>query len=152
MILKMAEFTSPVESIATQLRLRHEQVAAGVALLDAGNILPFLARYRKEATGGLDEEQIRQVAALLSRLRALDERRRTMLSSIAEQGLLTPELEQQIAAETISDHPEVRRRTREKALRWGLLLVEKEALCAHCTLFPIPIGTASGICPSSASG
>ncbi len=89
--------------IAGEISLRPEQVAATITLLDDGNTLPFVARYRKEATGGLDEEQIRQVSVLLSRQRALDERRETVLSTIAASGQLTPELEQRIhAAETLT--------------------------------------------------
>ncbi len=84
------------ERIAAQLNLLAAQVAAAVELFDAGNTMPFVARYRKEVTGGLDEEQLRQIAALLERLRALDERRRTIIASIEEQGKLTPELHQQL--------------------------------------------------------
>ncbi len=89
---------SHASHIASQLNIRPEQVAATIELLDAGNTLPFIARYRKEATSGLDEEQIRQASAMLEKLRALDERRLTVLKSIEEQGKLTPELEGQIAA------------------------------------------------------
>lgn len=187
------------QRISTQLNLRPAQVAAAIELLDAGNTLPFVARYRKEMTGNLDEEQLRQLIALLTRLRALDERRQTVVASIETQGKLTPELHQQllaaetrtaledlyqpykpkrrtrasaardkglqgladlvleqertmqtliqiaapfltpdvstvedalagardIVAETISDHPDVRRLTREKALKWGMLRSEK---------------------------
>jgi uncharacterized protein len=84
------------QKIATALHLRPAQVAATIELLDAGNTLPFVARYRKEVTGGLDEEQLRSLSELLARLRALDERRQTILASISEQGKLTPELNQQI--------------------------------------------------------
>ncbi|RPI93289.1 MAG: RNA-binding transcriptional accessory protein, partial [Chloroflexi bacterium] len=185
--------------IAGQVNIRPEQAAAAIELLDADNTLPFIARYRKEATGGLDEEQLRQLTESLARLRALEERRQTILNSIEEQGKLTPELRAQlveaatltaledlyqpykpkrrtrasiarekglgeladlilkqvrvrqgsaqiaasfineqvptveealsgardIVAETISDHPDVRRLTREKALQWGLLRCEK---------------------------
>lgn len=187
------------KTIAKQLEIRAEQVAATIVLLDADNTLPFIARYRKEVTGGLDEEQIRQIGELLAKLRALDERREAILRSIEEQGKLTPELQKQlqaaatltaledlyqpykpkrrtrasiarekglqpladlilqqarspkapgelaapflnenvptaeeawagacdIVAETISDHPEVRRLTREKALQWGAEHCEK---------------------------
>lgn len=89
---------SHTEIIAHELNIRTAQAAAAIDLLDAGNTLPFIARYRKEATGSLDEEQIRQLAALLDKLRALDERRATVLASIEEQGKLTPELQAQIAA------------------------------------------------------
>ena len=191
--------TNYTQRITTQLNLRPEQVTATIELLDAGNTLPFIARYRKEMTGGLDEEQLRQLGTLLARLRALDKRRQTIVASIEAQGKLTPELHQQlltadtrttledlyqpykpkrrtrasvarekglqgladlilrqartrqtvaqigapfltpdvptvevalagardIVAETISDHPEVRRITREKAIQWGMLRSEK---------------------------
>ena len=187
------------QNIATFLKIRSEQVSATIELLDGGNTLPFIARYRKEVTGGLDEEQIRQLSERLQKLRSLDERRETVLNSIREQGKLTPELRKQllaadsltaledlyqpykpkrrtrasvarekglqpmadmileqahvqgsldqlaapflkkevptsedawagardIVAETISDHPEVRRMTREKALQWGAQRCEK---------------------------
>jgi uncharacterized protein len=71
--------------------------------MDGGNTLPFIARYRKEMTGSLDEEQLRDISELLSRLRALDDRRETILAAIAAQEKLTPELEAQIrAAETLT--------------------------------------------------
>jgi protein Tex len=82
--------------IAAELQIKPEQVAATVDLLDQDNTLPFIARYRKEVTGGLDEEQIRQLSELLVKLRSLDDRRKTILKSIVEQGALTPELHQQI--------------------------------------------------------
>jgi uncharacterized protein len=195
-----------ITALAKGLNIRPQQVAATVELLDSGNTLPFIARYRKEVTGGLDEEQIRQLADQLEKLRALDERRAAILRSVEEQGKLTPELQAQleaagtltvledlyqpykpkrrtrasearekglqpladlilkqdlfrglsatgeqlldelavpflgenvptaveawagaadIVAETISDHAEVRRVAREKALQWGLLHSEK---------------------------
>jgi uncharacterized protein len=86
------------QQLANQLNIRPEQVAAVVALLDDGATLPFIARYRKEATGSLDEEQIRHIAAAIERLRALDERRAAVLAAVAGQGQLTPELEAQFAA------------------------------------------------------
>jgi uncharacterized protein len=168
-------------------------------LLDGGNTLPFIARYRKEVTGNLDEDQIRQIEDMHQKLRDLEERRQTILRSIEEQGKMTPELQQQIMAaltkveledlyqpykpkrrtrasiakerglqpladmilqqvhskqsldkiatpflteevataedawagardilaEMISDHPEVRRITRLKAIEWGVLSSEK---------------------------
>ena len=86
------------DRIAATLTLKPTQVAAAVQLFDEGNTIPFVARYRKEMTGSLDEEQLRQVQAELERLRALDERRAAVLASITEQGKLTPELEAQIQA------------------------------------------------------
>src|SRR5512135_1715217 len=91
------------QQIATQVKVKPEQVSATIELLDAENTLPFIARYRKEATGGLDEDQIRQITEMLERLRAVDERRKAILKSIEEQGKLTPELAQQLqAADTLT--------------------------------------------------
>ncbi len=87
-----------VKQIAQQLNLRADQVSATVGLLDEGNTLPFIARYRKEVTGGLDEEQIRQISAFLSSLRNLDERRETIIKTIESQGKLTLELHQRLLA------------------------------------------------------
>lgn len=188
-----------INQITSELNIPKAQVTATIELLDADNTIPFIARYRKEVTGSLDEVQIRAIAALLDKLRALDERRQTILKSIEEQDKLTPELKAQIlaaatrtqledlyqpykpkrktrasvareyglqpladlileqasisqslnelaapllneaiadtnlawagardiVAETISDHPEVRRITREKAAQWGSQRVEK---------------------------
>lgn len=190
---------SYAEAIARQLSIRAGQAAETIALLDDGSTIPFIARYRKEATGGLDEEQLRAIQARLEHHRALDSRRETILHSVEEQGKLTDPLRaalmaaetltaledlyqpyrpkrrtrasmarekglqpladailqqarlpgdahniaaryvndqvaspeealagaRDIAAETISDHPEVRRAVREKAARFGTLLVEK---------------------------
>ncbi len=187
------------EQIARSLNIRPAQVAATIELFDAGNTVPFVARYRKERTGGLDEEQLRDIGAALETLRAVDERRVAIAAAIAAQGKLTAELREQllgatsrteledlyqpyklkrrtragvarekglerlaqmileqprtsqtpaqlaapfvsaevpagedalagardIVAETVSDHPEVRRLTREKALQWGSLACEK---------------------------
>jgi protein Tex len=187
------------ETIAGQLGVRKEQVAAAIELFDEGNTIPFIARYRKEVTGVLDEEQLRAIETALERARALDQRRESILSSIEELGKLTDELRQSIfgaetmtaledlyqpykvkrrtragiarekglqgladlilqqartrqgveelasgyindqvadtdealagardiVAEAISDHPEVRRQTREKAMQWGGFKAEK---------------------------
>ena len=82
--------------IAKELGLKEQQVASTIGLLDEGNTIPFIARYRKEATGELDEVQLRQVADRLSYLRNLDARREEILRLIQEQGKLTGELEQAI--------------------------------------------------------
>ncbi|MCW2488312.1 RNA-binding transcriptional accessory protein [Candidatus Symbiopectobacterium sp. NZEC127] len=78
--------------IASELQARKEQVDAAVRLLDEGNTVPFIARYRKEVTGGLDDTQLRQLETRLGYLRELEERRQTILKSIEEQGKLTPPL------------------------------------------------------------
>ncbi len=86
------------EQIASQLHVKPSQVEAVIKLLDEGNTVPFIARYRKEMTGSLDDEQIRIIADELVRLRALDERRASILASIEEQGKLTDELRDSINA------------------------------------------------------
>ncbi len=91
----MTEFS---RTIASDLGVRIEQVTAAIELLDEGNTIPFIARYRKERTGILDEEQLRQICASLEKLRTLAERRAVILASIEEQGKLTPELRNQIQA------------------------------------------------------
>lgn len=86
------------EQIASQLHVKPSQVEAVIKLLDEGNTVPFIARYRKEMTGSLDDEQIRIIADELVHLRALDERRASILASIEEQGKLTDELRDSINA------------------------------------------------------
>jgi len=77
--------------IANELNVRSEQVIAAVNLIDDGNTVPFIARYRKEVTGGLDDTQLRTLDSRLSYLRELEDRRQTILKSIQDQGKLTPE-------------------------------------------------------------
>jgi uncharacterized protein len=89
-----------ITTIAGELGLARTQVAATMVLFDEGNTIPFVARYRKEVTGGLDEEQLRHVEARLGYLRRLAERKATVLKSIEEQGKLTPELAADIEAAT----------------------------------------------------
>src|SRR3954454_7080138 len=84
------------ERIAEELNVRVPQVAAAVALLDDKATVPFIARYRKEATGGLDDTQLRTLEERLRYLRELEERRTAILSSVAEQGKLTDELKAQL--------------------------------------------------------
>ena len=86
------------EQIASQLNVKPSQVTAVINLIDEGNTVPFIARYRKEMTGSLDDEQIRIIADELIRLRGLDERRTSILASIEEQGKLTDELRESINA------------------------------------------------------
>ncbi|MFK0687754.1 Tex family protein [Mesorhizobium sp. IMUNJ 23033] len=84
--------------IAAEISARPEQAAAAIGLLDEGATVPFVARYRKEVTGGLDDTQLRDLAERLAYLREFDARRDTILGSIREQGKLTEELEAKIAA------------------------------------------------------
>ncbi len=92
--------TNLIVAISGELGLARAQVAASVALFDEGNTIPFVARYRKEMTGGLDEEQLRQVEARMAYLRRLVERKAAVLKSIEEQDKLTPELAAAIEAAT----------------------------------------------------
>ena len=86
------------QTLAAELTATAAQIEAAVSLLDDGATVPFIARYRKEATGGLDDTQLRTLAERLQYLRELEERRAAVLKSIAEQGKLTPELQSQIEA------------------------------------------------------
>ena len=84
--------------IAQELGVRDEQVEAAVTLLDGGATVPFIARYRKELTGALDDAQLRTLEERLTYLRELEERRTAVLNSIREQGKLDAALEAQIMA------------------------------------------------------
>src|SRR5688572_1356368 len=90
----------PVPVLAQALSLPAKSVAAVIALLDEGNTVPFIARYRKERTGGLDEVQIRAIEERREYLVELEARRAAILASVAEQGKLTPELEAKLLAAT----------------------------------------------------
>ncbi len=87
-----------IEQITQELSVARKQVAAAVALLDEGATVPFVSRYRKEATGGLDDGQLRTLEDRLGYLRELEDRRAVVLNSIREQGKLTPDLEKAIEA------------------------------------------------------
>jgi uncharacterized protein len=88
--------SSIFQRIADELSVREQQVDAAVALLDEGATVPFISRYRKEVTGGLDDTQMRNLEERLRYLRELEDRRETILKSITEQEKLTPELESEI--------------------------------------------------------
>ena len=90
------------QKIAEELGVKKWQVDAAVKLIDEGNTIPFIARYRKEVTGTLDDEQLRKLFERLTYLRNLEEKKEQVISSIDEQGKLTKELKAQIlAAETL---------------------------------------------------
>lgn len=99
------EQTRIAQIIASEINARAPQVSAAVALLDEGSTVPFIARYRKEATGGLDDTQLRTLEERLSYLRELDARRKTVLESIGSQGKMTDELARKIA--TVSTKAEL---------------------------------------------
>src|SRR5690348_4923088 len=96
----LASLPQLAATVAAELSLQPRNVAGALALFDEGNTLPFIARYRKEATGGLDETQLRAVQERADYLRELAERRAAIRKSIEEQGKLTPELDAQLAAVT----------------------------------------------------
>ncbi|MGC3962984.1 MAG: Tex family protein [Rhodocyclaceae bacterium] len=129
--------------IAEELGVREAQVAATVALLDEGATVPFVARYRKEVTGGLDDTQLRTLDERLTYLRELDDRRDTILKSIREQEKLTPELENSILAATDKTTLEdlylpykPKRRTKAQIAREAGLEPLADALLADPTLSP----------------
>ena len=129
--------------IAEEIGCTLPQVAAAVGLLDEGATVPFVARYRKEATGGLDDTQLRTLDERLTYLRELEERRAAILASIGEQGKLTPELAAQIdAAETKQGLEDLylpykpKRRTKAQIAREAGLAPLAEALLADPMLKP----------------
>lgn len=91
-----------IKKLAQELQIKESQVRAAVQLIDEGNTIPFIARYRKEATGALNDEILRNLYERLTYLRNLEEKKEQVLNSIEEQGKLTKELKKQIlAAETL---------------------------------------------------
>jgi len=91
-VWKSVMLPSIEQRLALELAAKPAQVAAAIALLDEGATVPFIARYRKEATGGLDDNQLRNLEERLRYLRELEERREAIVNSITEQGKMTPEL------------------------------------------------------------
>src|ERR1700722_10589379 len=129
--------------IAAELAVKPHQVAAAVALLDAGSTVPFIARYRKEATKGLDDTQLRTLEERLGYLRELEERRAAILKSIEEQGKLTDELKASIAGADTKQRLEhlylpykPKRRTKAMIAREAGLDGLAAALLADPTLHP----------------
>lgn len=134
---------SILSRIATELAVQEQQVATAVELLDEGSTVPFIARYRKEKTGGLDDTQLRYLETRLGSLRELEKRRETVLNSIREQGKLTPELEQQVLqAETRTALEDIylpykpKRRTKAMIAREAGIQPLAESLLANPQLDP----------------
>ncbi|HEX4509217.1 MAG TPA: Tex family protein [Burkholderiaceae bacterium] len=130
--------------IAAELKVRPAQVDAAVTLLDGGATVPFIARYRKEATDGLDDIQLRELEARLGYLRELEARRATVLKSVEEQGKLTPELRAALeGAATKQDLEDLylpykpRRRTKGMIAREAGLEPLADRLFADPTLVPL---------------
>ena len=152
----MSESTKNINKIAKEIGAGSDQVAAAVELLDDDNTLPFIARYRKEATGGLDEEQLRKLKESLDYLRSLDKRRQTIVTTIEGQGKVTPELsERLLTADSITDLEDLylpykpKRRTRARIARErgleGLaqsILAQQQPSCKPRTIRP---GSQNGV-------
>ena len=125
------------QKITEELGVKKWQVDAAVKLIDEGNTIPFIARYRKEATGTLDDEQLRKLHERLTYLRNLEEKKEQVLSSIEEQGKMTEELKKQIlAAETLVVVEDLYRPYRPKRRTRATIAKEKglEPLAAVITL------------------
>jgi uncharacterized protein len=131
------------QRIASELSVGVGQVAAAVELLGEGATVPFIARYRKERTGGLDDTQLRKLEERLGYLRELEDRRTTVLKSIGEQGKLTPELaraigdaDTKVALEDLYAPYRPKRRTKAQIAREAGLEPLAEALLANPALLP----------------
>ncbi|HET7775529.1 MAG TPA: Tex family protein, partial [Azospira sp.] len=131
------------QRIAAELGARPQQVMAAVALLDEGATVPFISRYRKEVTGGLDDTQLRNLEERLTYLRELEERRTAILASIEEQGKLTPQLQAEVqGAETKQRLEDLylpykqKRRTKAQIAREAGLQPLADALLADPMLAP----------------
>ncbi|HWT64190.1 MAG TPA: Tex family protein [Ochrobactrum sp.] len=134
--------------IAAEINARPEQAIAAIGLLDEGSTVPFVARYRKEVTGGLDDTQLRQLSERLGYLRELEARRNSILESIRGQNKLTPELELKIAGVATKAELEdlylpykPKRRTKAEIARERGLGPLAEAILADRSLVPTEIAT-----------
>jgi uncharacterized protein len=134
---------SIADRIAQELSARANQVNAAIALLDGGATVPFIARYRKEATGGLDDAQLRQLEERLGYLRELEERRSTILEAIESQGKLTPALKASLQQAETKQRLEdlylpykVKRRTKAEIAREAGLEALADALLGDPDLDP----------------
>ncbi|MBK1645693.1 RNA-binding transcriptional accessory protein [Thiocapsa imhoffii] len=134
---------SLIHTLSQELAARPEQVDAAIRLLDEGATVPFIARYRKEATGGLDDVQLRLLEERLAYLRALQERRDRILKSLVEQDKLTPELDEAILAATTKQRLEdlylphkPKRRTKAQMAREAGLEPLADALLGDPSLAP----------------
>ena len=109
-----------------ELKVEKWQVEAAVKLIDEGNTIPFISRYRKEATGSLNDEQLRNLHERLIYLRNLEEKKEQVLGSIEEQGKLTKELEEKIlAAQTLVEVEDLYRPYRPKRKTRASIAMEK---------------------------
>jgi len=139
----MTSLPSIAKRIADELNVQEQQVSAAVGLLDEGATVPFISRYRKEVTGGLDDTQMRTLEERLRYLRELEDRRAAILKSIAEQDKLTPELEREIQIADTKNRLEdlylpykPKRRTKGQIAKEAGLEPLAEALLADPSLAP----------------
>ena len=134
-----------IAKLAEELGIRKGQAEAAVKLIDEGNTIPFISRYRKEATGSLNDEVLRSLYERLNYLRNLEEKKQQVLSSIEEQGKLTKELRTQIlAAETLVAVEDLYRPYRPKRRTRATIAKEKglEPLANLILLQMVKIGRA----------
>ena len=104
-----------INTIAEELNIKPNQVESTVKLIDAGNTIPFIARYRKEVTGGLSDEILRDLGERLTYLRNLEKRKEEIIKSIDEQGKLNDEILQAVAiAKTLSEVEDIYRPYKQK--------------------------------------
>ena len=104
-----------IKTIAEELSIKPTQVEATIKLIDEGNTIPFIARYRKEVTGGLSDEILRDLADRLNYLRNLEQRKQEVINSIEEQGKLTDEILQSVAiAKTLAEVEDIYRPYKQK--------------------------------------
>ncbi len=104
-----------IKIIADELNVKTSQVDATIKLIDEGNTIPFIARYRKEVTGGLSDETLRELAERLNYLRNLEQRKQEVINSIDEQGKLTDEIMQNVAiAKTLAEVEDIYRPYKQK--------------------------------------
>ena len=126
MTTEAAKTAGFVSRLAAELKLRPQQVQAAVELLDAGNTIPFIARYRKEATGSLDDQVLRELSERLEYLRNLEKRREEIAAALEEQGVMTEELGAQLAkAATLSELEDIYRPYRPKRRTRAMMAKER---------------------------
>ena len=135
-----------IQTLAHELGVTEQQVRTTVDLLDQGNTVPFIARYRKEMTGGLDDAQLRTLSERLTYLRELEDRKQTILEAIDSQGKLTDELRELIQQcdtkarlEDLYLPYKKRRRTKADKAREAGLEPLLDSLLADATLDPEPV-------------
>ena len=115
-----------LSTITNELGVKYNQVESAVKLIDEGNTIPFIARYRKEATGGLSDEQLRQLGERLTYLRNLDARKQEVLTSIENQGKLTDEIVANLAkAITLAEVEDIYRPYKQKKRTRATIAKEK---------------------------